>query len=112
MRIRVTLAAAILALVAACSDSTDPPGGQGDVEVRDNSFSPSTQTAAVGETVTWTWTGNNQHNVTWDTGSPTASVTQASGTYQRTFAQAGTYAYHCTIHGSAGSGMHGTIAVQ
>ena len=112
MRLRITLAAAMLAVAVACSDSTNPPGGQGDVEVRDNSFSPSTENVVIGETVTWTWTGSNQHNVTWDTGSPAASATQTSGTYQRTFSQAGTYEYHCTIHGSAGSGMHGTVTVQ
>jgi plastocyanin len=28
------------------------------------------------------------------------------------FDQAGTYGYHCTIHGGVGTGMHGTVTVQ
>ena len=32
----------------------------------------------------------------------------ASGTYQHTFANAGTYNYHCTIHGA---GMAGSVTV-
>ena len=111
MRTPVWLVAAVLVAAVACSDSNSPQGGQGDIEVRDNSFSPSTQPVAVGETVTWIWTGSNQHNVTWDTGTPAASATQSSGTYQRAFTQAGTYNYYCSIHGGPGSGMHGTVTV-
>ena len=106
----LALAVVALALTAGCSSSTSPNAT--DVTVQDNSFNPSSTTIAVGQTVTWTWAGANQHNVTWDSGSPAASPTQSSGTYQRTFSQAGTYAYHCTIHGSPGAGMHGTITVQ
>ena len=112
MRYPTWLVAAVLVGAAACSDSSGPQGEQGDVQVRDNSFSPSTQPVAVRETVTWAWTGSNQHNVTWDAGTPAASATQSSGTYQRTFTQAGTYDYYCSIHGSPGSGMHGTVTVQ
>jgi plastocyanin len=100
----------VLLLSSACGDSTNPGGT--DVTVQDNAFSPSSLTVAVGQTVTWTWAGSTAHNVTWDSGSPTASPTQSSGTYERTFAQAGTFAYHCTIHGGPGTGMHGTITVQ
>jgi plastocyanin len=99
-----------LALTVGCSSSTGLNGT--DVTVQDNAFNPSSNTVAVGETVTWTWAGGNSHNVTWDSGSPAASPTQSSGTYQRTFTQAGTYSYHCSIHGSPGAGMHGTVTVQ
>jgi plastocyanin len=44
--------------------------------------------------------------VTFDDG--VASPTQSDGTYSRTFAAAGTYTYHCTVHPS----MTGTITVQ
>lgn len=86
------------------------------------SYSPSATTVAPGTTVTWTWNSCGSdgyggqicvdHNVTWDDGTAPASATQSSGSYTRSFATAGTYAYHCTIHGSAGAGMHGTITVQ
>jgi len=77
------------------------------ITVADNSFTPSATTLAAGSTVTWTWTGRNQHNVTFDDGP--ASATQAAGTFTRTFASAGNYPYHCTIHGAA---MSGTITVR
>lgn len=77
------------------------------VAVADNSFTPSATTVARGTTVTWTWGGRFQHNVTFDDG--TASTSQTAGTYTRTFATAGTFPYHCTIHGA---GMSGTVTVQ
>ena len=63
---------------------------------------------APGTTVTWQWAPDAvEHNVTFDDGPQ--SPTQSSGTFPRTFANAGTYAYHCTIHGAAV--MHGTVTV-
>ena len=86
------------------------------------SFSPSATTVAPGTTVTWTWNSCGSdgyggqtcvaHNVTWDDGSAPTSGDKSSGSYTRTFATAGTYAYHCSIHGSAGAGMYGTITVK
>jgi len=86
------------------------------------SFSPSTTTVAPGTTVTWTFNSCGSdgyggqscvdHNVTWDDGAAPASGDKSTGSYTRTFATAGTYGYHCSIHGSAGAGMHGTVTVQ
>lgn len=111
---------AALALIGACGGSSSPTvidtsaGGNQDstsnsISVRDNSFSPSATTVPVGTTVTWTWSGSNSHNVTFDDGSGIKSPTQTSGTFTRNFAAAGTYAYHCTIHGQA---MSGTVTVK
>lgn len=95
--------------------NTAPPTGG--ISVINNSFSPGTKTVAVGATVQWAWnscTGdayNGQtcvsHSVTFDDG--TTSPTQDQGTFNRTFSAAGTYAYHCSVHGAA---MAGTITVQ
>ncbi|NUP56916.1 MAG: hypothetical protein HOQ19_13875 [Gemmatimonadaceae bacterium] len=49
------------------------------------------------------------HSVPWDTPGGTASPTQSEGNYTRAFATAGTYDYHCAIHGAA---MSGKIVVQ
>jgi plastocyanin len=90
--------------------SGNPSGGgstSSSIAVADNSFTPSATTVARGTTVTWTWGGRVQHNVTFDDGP--ASATQTAGTYTRTFAAAGTFPYHCTIHGTA---MAGTVTVQ
>jgi len=108
-RLSVLALAALLA--AACSDSGDP-GSDSDITVSDDSFSPSTLTVDVGATVTWEWTGGNQHNVTWvGPGAPAASATQTTGTYERTFGAAGDYDYYCTIHGTETTGMRGTVTV-
>ena len=87
------------------------PGGTSSntnaISVGDDFFSPNDVTVAVSTTVTWTWGGALSHNVTFDDG--TASTTQQSGTYSRTFGTAGTYKYHCTVHGTA---MSGVVKVQ
>jgi plastocyanin len=77
------------------------------VSVGDDFFSPAATTVTAGTTVTWTWKGSISHNVTFDDG--TASATQSSGTFSRVFNTAGTYPYHCTIHGTA---MSGSVTVQ
>jgi plastocyanin len=45
--------------------------------------------------------------VTFDDG--LSSPTQDQGSYSRTFSAAGTYNYHCAVHGAA---MAGSITVQ
>lgn len=77
------------------------------VSVLDNFFNPTSSTVSAGGTVTWTWGGGVDHNVTFSAGS--SSGTQTAGTFARTFADAGSFGYQCTIHGSS---MSGTIVVQ
>lgn len=116
MAFRCSILLAVLAGVAACSGD-DGNGGQGpgdgaegDVLVRNNFFDPSGLEVAPGAAVVWAWSpGGVTHNVTFDDGE--ASDDQSSGTYQRTFAAAGSYPYHCTFHGSATSGMRGVVTV-
>lgn len=98
------------------------PASPNDVVVKNNLFDPATVTVAAGSTVTWTWatctggdpygTGTGQtcvdHSVAWDAGDA-GSATQQTGTYQRTFTTAGTYTYHCAIHGTS---MSGKVVVQ
>lgn len=91
-----------------------PPGG---VSVTNNTFTPATQTVMVGGTVRWAWnscTGDGygsqtcvSHNVVFDDGA--TSGLQDQGSFSRTFTVAGTYNYHCAVHGTA---MSGTIIVQ
>jgi plastocyanin len=98
------------------------PASPTTVSVENNTFNPGTLTVAAGSTVTWTWdtcsTGYDpyggatsscvDHSIVWDAGG-TSSPTQSQGTYQRTFATAGTYNYHCAVHGAA---MSGKVVVQ
>lgn len=111
------LLGAVLALPA-CSDHTGPDGGGGNepppttaaVSVQDNQFVRSTVRVAAGGTVTWTWTGDNLHNVTF-TGGP-ASATQTDGEFERTFATAGNFPYICTVHGQSMSGTVTVVAAE
>lgn len=114
MRVPFTLlAGAVMATAAACSDYTGPgdpgtpPSATATVSVQDDQFVRSTVSVLVGGTVTWNWQGGNQHNVTFSGGGP-ASATQTAGTFNRTFATAGTFSYNCTVHGQS---MSGTITV-
>jgi plastocyanin len=78
----------------------------------------------VGTNTAVTWTndsGGTPHNVTFDTPAAALAVgngsagdipDHSSGSNQRQFATAGTYPFHCTIHGTANSGMRGTVVVQ
>jgi plastocyanin len=103
----------LLTLLSACGGGSDSPTGPMDaggntVTVGNNFFSPVDLSVAAGTTVTWSWApGAVEHNVTFDDGEH--SATQSSGSYPRTFSAAGSYPYHCTIHGAAV--MHGTVTV-
>lgn len=73
-----------------------------------NSFEPSTVTITKGGTVTWTFAA--LHNVTFDVaGAPNGTGNVSTGNASITFPAAGSFPYHCTIHGS---GMSGTVVVQ
>jgi plastocyanin len=78
------------------------------VTVGDDFFSPQEDTVAVSGTVTWTWTGSHQHDVTFDDG--VASSIQTTGSFSRTFSAAGVYTYYCTVHGR--TVQAGDIVVQ
>jgi plastocyanin len=67
----------------------------------DDGFAPTQATVAAGGTVTWTMDDDEEHDVVWDGAAPAGGNiprmdrgTSAS----RTFATAGTYAYHCSRH--------------
>jgi len=77
-------------------------------------FSPSSQTINVGDTVQWVW-GLGVHSSTsgalciadgkWD-----STLISNPQTFSVTFTQAGTYPYYCTLH--CFFGMTGEIIVQ
>lgn len=127
------MAAALAACGGAAGNSTGPGNNPGNtnggtppgtnntnqVTMVDQSFSPGTVTVPVGTTVTWTWpscdtsgtygTGCISHSVVFDDGSGTASPVQSQGTFARTFTAAGTFQYHCGVHGQA---MSAQVVVQ
>lgn len=69
-------------------------------------FSRHTRAAGAAEVV-WNW-GSNPHNVTFNSGPP-HSETQTSGSFSRSFSEAGEFTHICTIHGRAV--MSGSVTV-
>ena len=103
----------LLALATACGgdDPVEPGSTTDQISVQDNQFSPSSTTVPVNTTITWTWPTNGSaspHNVTFEQTSLTPSGDRTTGTFQKQFTTAGTFAYRCTNH----TGMNGSITVQ
>lgn len=95
------------------------PGGTVPVNVIDDAFSPANVMISAGQTVQWTNNGSAPHTVTSNPGTlgcnPASSEAFASGTlsqgntFTHAFSQAGSFSYHCEIHGCS---MAGTITVM
>jgi plastocyanin len=81
------------------------------VDMKNLAFVPAAIKVGSGATVTWTNSDAVNHNVTFDGGAVAASGTIGAGVAKALTmpTAAGTYAYHCTIHGTA---MSGTVQVQ
>ena len=121
--LRTTLAAGIAATLALVSTAALAVDHQ--VTANPNlTFTPQFLTINAGDTVTFTNTGGF-HNVASDPGavtsfhcstacgaSPTGDPSGSLWSQTITFSTPGTVGYHCEAHGSAGSGMFGTITVS
>jgi plastocyanin len=114
----VALLAVALVVIAGCSSTkttpttpkttpkTTPSTTTGKVSIVDFSFTPASVTVTPGGTVTWTNNGATAHTVTFpDFASPQL---QPGQTFSHTFATAGTFSYHCSIHPT----MTGTVIVS
>lgn len=80
------------------ASTPDPPVTSNAVSITSMSFSPAPITSTAGATITWTNNDNVAHTVTADDNSFDSGSIAPGGKYTRTFATAGTYAYHCTFH--------------
>ena len=76
------------------------------VQVLDNSFSPSSVTARVGDTISWTNVGKMPHTVTAGNGSFDGTIAPGE-TYNVALRAEGTVSYVCTYH----PGMDGMLIV-
>jgi plastocyanin len=83
-----------------------PVTGVTEVAAKDNRFTPAAIQVPAGTEVTWRFEdGFVPHDVKADgfsSGEP-----RRKGTFAHSFAQPGTYAYHCTVH----DGMTGRVVV-
>ncbi len=120
MRRLLFLALLVAAIAAACAGApaASPGGGGGggggqqagggSVTIVDFAFQPQNATVKVGQTVTWTNTGDAPHTVKWQQGAAESPRLSKGQTYQRTFDTAGTFPYVCGIHPN----MTGTVTVS
>ena len=95
------------------SYSNPPAGGDNagsGISIINMTFSPATKTVAKGTVVTWTNKDGYAHTVTSNDGTTFNSGNIEGGkTYSYTASVAGTFEYHCLIHGIA---MSGTLIVN
>lgn len=129
--------APVVGLLPSASAAPAPPS-EATVVLKDSppSFQAKTVVLQLGKdgtaTVTWKWdtTSTRPHNVEddkgtfnshpgcgdsgyYDVGGGVARCGfTAATTFTQTFRKAGTYRYHCAIHGGPGEGMAGTVVVQ
>ncbi len=107
------IAAVVTALVPIGGAGADTSGAI--VVVRDSSYTPSRVGIRPGDVVIWTRPDGTTltHSVTSDDGRFDADLTDQRRNVGFRFQEAGTYAYHCKYHGSAGGGgMAGVIVVE
>ena len=78
------------------------------IDIKGMSFSESTITISVGDTITWTNQDSAAHTVTEDSGLFNSGHMANGDTFWFTFTTAGTYTYHCAYH----TGMTATIIVE
>jgi plastocyanin len=135
MRLAARMTLLLLIAAAGCGGSSTAPGSGGNttgnnpppqtnpgststsITVGNNFFDPTSTTIPVNTKVNWTWNACGgdgyggqtctSHGIVFDDG--TASGSQSEGSWSRTFTTAGTFKYHCSVHGSA---MSGAIVVQ
>jgi plastocyanin len=100
---------AVAPAVASTAPSAAAPAAAGNaVSIANFSFSPAAITVSIGATITWTNNDSSSHTVTADDGSFDSGRLAPGATFSQTFATAGTFAYHCSIH----SMMKGTVTVR
>lgn len=103
----IAVAVAVLATIALSANAAR--AAQQAVTVQGFAFNPGTITVNMGDSITWTNNDSVPHTATSDTDSVFDVALPASGgSGSYTFATAGTFTYHCTIHAQ----MKGTVVVQ
>jgi plastocyanin len=97
------------AVVSAFLWSWSVSGASVPVSIANFSFQPPSVTINQGDSVVWTQKDSTQHTSTSDTSLWDSGLLSLNRTFTSTFANAGTFPYHCTPHASF---MKGTVVVQ
>lgn len=99
-------------------DPNAPPGCVGvpakiEINSTGTAFEPATITVDKGQPVCWTWSSASlTHNISSSDGFFSSGPPATQGTFQKTFTSAGTFGFHCQVHGTATTGMRGTVIVR
>ena len=102
-------AAPTAAATAAPTAAPSSGGGGQSVAIKNFTFNPATVDVKVGDKVSWANGDDQTHTVTFDDASVSSSGNvNTGGTFDTTFAAAGTFTYHCKIHPS----MKGSVTVS
>ncbi len=82
------------------------------ITMTDSVFSPSSVIINPGDIIRWINSGSLSHTVTSDSGNFDSGALAPGQSFTAMFNAAGTYAYHCNLHGGAGGvGMSGRFVV-
>jgi plastocyanin len=106
-----TFRTALLIVVAGpllCAAAAPPAAKEHKVSIDNLKYEPREIKIKKGETVVWTNGDDRDHTVTADDGSFTSKKIASRDTYERKFAKAGKYKYHCDYHPR----MKGTVVVE
>jgi plastocyanin len=119
MKLRLSLVAALMMMVACGGSPSSPSGGSNSTgtpvsivrqaaALTTNAYSPNPISISVGGTVTWTNSDTEAHTSTGDDGSWNSGTMAPGATFSRTFSATGNFTYHCTLHPN----MIGTVTVR
>jgi plastocyanin len=78
------------------------------IQIRNFAFVQKNLTVSPGTTVTWVNCDTETHTSTSDAGAWDSGALTPGSTFQRTFASAGAFPFHCTPH----PGMKASVTVQ
>jgi plastocyanin len=106
--LRRALGAPALAGALALSGTSPAVAATQPVRIDFADYAPSVLDALPGDTVTWSNGSQRTHTVTADSGAFGSGNIASGQSFSWTFAETGTYAYHCTIH----PGMTGEVDVR
>jgi plastocyanin len=99
----------VLGLLGICNFGS--AGATVEVKMQDYYYQPQFVSINIGDTILWK-NYEGEHTASSDTGLFDSDVTEFYDEYPFTFTEAGNYPFHCSLHGSPGDGMFGSIMVS
>ena len=102
------LAAALLVIPGVSTVTSAAPPAALSVDVKEFTFAPKQITVRAGQSITWVNDDEEPHTIVFDKDATRSPVLDKGERYTHTFAAAGTFSYHCSLHPH----MIGTVVVE